>query len=62
MGFREAATAIIIPWDDGLGVSYTYVNGDPEAAPSAIRALRRWGPLIQSAHSKTSNTETRADS
>jgi hypothetical protein len=23
---REAATAIIIPWDDRLGVSYTYGN------------------------------------
>lgn len=48
---REAATAIIIPWDDQLGVSYTYVNGDCEAGPigpadwPAIRALERDGKL-----------------
>jgi hypothetical protein len=30
-GIREAATAIIIPWDGGLGGSYTYVNGDAKA-------------------------------
>ena len=44
---REAATAIIIPWDGGLGVSYTYVNGDAKAAPirpadwPVIRMLER---------------------
>jgi hypothetical protein len=48
---REAATAIIIPWDDGLGVSYTYVNGDAEAGPigpadwPVIRMLERDGKL-----------------
>jgi hypothetical protein len=48
---REAATAIIIPWDDELGVSYTYANGDAEAGPigsadwPAIRALERNGKL-----------------
>jgi hypothetical protein len=29
----EAVMAMIIPWDRGLGVSYTYSNGDAEAGP-----------------------------
>ena len=48
---REAAIAIIIAWDDRLGESYTYANGDAEAGPigpadwPTIRALERDGKL-----------------
>jgi hypothetical protein len=48
---REAATAVIISWDDGLGVSYTYVNGEAEAGPigpadwPVLRALERGGKV-----------------
>jgi two-component system, cell cycle response regulator DivK len=55
-GKREKAiaagcAAIIIPWGGGLGVSYTYINGDAEAAPirpadwPVIRMLERDGKL-----------------
>ena len=30
---HEAITAIIIPWDGGLGVSYAYHDGSAEAGP-----------------------------
>jgi hypothetical protein len=48
---REAVLAIIIPWDGGLGVSYTYRDGSAEAGPIGpedwpiIEALERDGKL-----------------
>jgi hypothetical protein len=48
---REAVMATIIPWDDCLGVSYTYANGAAEAGPigsedwPVIRALERDGKV-----------------
>jgi hypothetical protein len=47
----QAVAAIIIPWDGGLGVSYTYRDGFAEAGPigptdwPVIHALEREGKL-----------------
>jgi hypothetical protein len=47
----QAVVAIIIPWDSGLGVSYTYPSGAAEAGPigpedwPAIQALESEGKL-----------------
>jgi hypothetical protein len=48
---HEVVLAIIIPWDRGLGVSYTYHDGSAEAGAigptdwPVIRALERDGKL-----------------
>jgi hypothetical protein len=48
---KQAVMAIIIPWDGGLGVSYSYRDGATEAGPIGatdwpiIRALERDGRL-----------------
>ena len=48
---HEVVLAIIIPWDGGVGVSYTYRDGSAEAGrigPTdwpVIRALERDGKL-----------------
>jgi hypothetical protein len=48
---HEAVTAIIVPWDGELGISYAYHDGSAEAGPirptdwSVIRELERRGKL-----------------
>jgi hypothetical protein len=48
---REAVMATIIPWDERLGVSYSYSDGAAEAGPigpgdwPVIRALERDGKI-----------------
>jgi hypothetical protein len=48
-GIREAATAIIIPWDGGLGVSYT---SPPQPAGSARTSSCRSWQAPGSSHSE----------